>query len=158
MALTKINNNTLSAVTTLPAGVGGKVLQVVTAVNSDIVTTTSSTYQISGLTASITPSSTSSKILVNVNSFVGNAASGGEMMCTIYRNSTNIITQGSQDGYCQNFNSAGRQDSQASFTYLDSPATTSGTSYTMYLKAQGGTAQVIGEGTTASIILMEVAG
>ena len=31
MALTKINNNTLSAITGLPAGVGGKVLQVVTA-------------------------------------------------------------------------------------------------------------------------------
>ena len=30
MALTKINNNTLSAITGLPAGVGGKVLQVVT--------------------------------------------------------------------------------------------------------------------------------
>jgi hypothetical protein len=29
MALTKINNNTLSAITGLPAGVGGKVLQVV---------------------------------------------------------------------------------------------------------------------------------
>ena len=29
MALTKINNNTLSAITGLPAGVGGKVLQIV---------------------------------------------------------------------------------------------------------------------------------
>ena len=34
--------------------------------------------------------------------------------------------------------------------------TTSATTYTMYFLAQGGTAQVVGEGTTATIILYEV--
>ena len=43
MALTKINNNTLSAITGLPAGVGGKVLQVVsTQVETSVATTSPS--------------------------------------------------------------------------------------------------------------------
>jgi len=40
MALTKINNNTLSAITGLPTGVGGKVLQVVSDTYSTNMTTT----------------------------------------------------------------------------------------------------------------------
>ena len=79
------------------------------------------------------------------------------MICTIFRGSTNIVTDGGSDAFCQNFNSAGRQDTQASFSFLDSPSTTNATTYTMFFAAQAGTAQVIGEGTTASIILMEVA-
>ena len=35
MAIIKPNNNTISAITSLPAGVGGKVLQVVTATDRD---------------------------------------------------------------------------------------------------------------------------
>ena len=50
---------------TLPAGVGGKVLQVVQTVKSDTFSTTSGTLvDVTGLSASITPSSASSKILV----------------------------------------------------------------------------------------------
>jgi hypothetical protein len=45
MALTKINNNTLSAVTTLPAAIAtGKVLQVVSTTKTDTFTTTSTTF------------------------------------------------------------------------------------------------------------------
>ena len=63
MALTKINNNTLSAITGLPAGVGGKVLQVVSTLSSVDTSTTGTTMGDTGLEASITPSSTSNKIL-----------------------------------------------------------------------------------------------
>ena len=45
MALTKINNNSLSAVTTLPSAIAtGKVLQVVTATDSTSRSTSSTTY------------------------------------------------------------------------------------------------------------------
>ena len=67
MALTKINNNTLSAITGLPAGVGGKVLQVVTAVlsgGSSNKETTSSSFVSGTLAVAITPSATSSKISI----------------------------------------------------------------------------------------------
>ena len=76
MALTKINNNTLSAITGLPAGVGGKVLNVVTVAKTDTFasSTAGSFTDITGMSATITPSSTSSKILVllNINSDGGN--------------------------------------------------------------------------------------
>ena len=72
MALTKINNNTLSAVTTLPAAIAtGKVLQVVMGTNNSYQTSTTSSTLTDVLSASattwetaITPSATSSKILV----------------------------------------------------------------------------------------------
>ena len=44
MAIIKPNNNTISAITALPAGVGGKVLQIVTANTSSRVTTTSTSF------------------------------------------------------------------------------------------------------------------
>ena len=135
---------------------GGKINQVIQGFTSTAVTTTSSSYVTSGLTATITPTATSSKVLVNVNHFMNNGGSNGEMICTIYRGSSNIITDGSSNCYAQNFDSSGRQDTQGSFSFLDSPNTTSSTVYTMYFLAQGGTAQVVGEGTTATIILQEV--
>ena len=53
MALTKINNNTLSAITGLPAGVGGKVLQVVTATDSTQRNTTSTSFVTASNTLSV---------------------------------------------------------------------------------------------------------
>ena len=62
MALIKLGAN---AITALPAGVGGKVLQIVQGIKTDTMTsTTMNTFLASGLSASITPSATSSKILV----------------------------------------------------------------------------------------------
>ena len=65
MALIKLNNQSISSVTALPAGVGGKVLQVVTAtIQTQQESTSASFVDITGLSVSITPSSTSSKIFV----------------------------------------------------------------------------------------------
>jgi len=67
MALTKINNNTLSAITGLPAGVGGKVLQVVRnyVPNTSLIESTSTSFTASGIQASITPSASGNLILVD---------------------------------------------------------------------------------------------
>ena len=64
MAIIKPNNNTLSSITALPAGVGGKVLQVVQTEKTDTFssTTFNSWTDITGMSVSITPSSTSNKI------------------------------------------------------------------------------------------------
>ena len=60
-----INDTSISNITALPAGVGGKVLQVVTATKTDTATTSSSSFSdITGLSVSLTPSSASNKILV----------------------------------------------------------------------------------------------
>ena len=53
---------------TLASGVGGKVLQVISAVKTDRQSSTSDSFvDITGLSASITPSATTSKVLVQVN-------------------------------------------------------------------------------------------
>ena len=73
---TNINNASLDNVTGLPAGVGGKVLQVINTHFTDKVSSTSATpADVSGFSATITPSSTSSKILVMVTVFFGGSGS-----------------------------------------------------------------------------------
>ena len=73
MAIITLNNNSLSSVTSLPAGVGGKVLQVVTSTQNYQKSSNSTSYidieSSSGTVweTSITPSATSSKILVHAN-------------------------------------------------------------------------------------------
>ena len=61
-----VANATLNAVTTLPAGVGGKVLQVVTATDNTQRSTTSTSFVTGSNTLSvdITPSATSCKIFI----------------------------------------------------------------------------------------------
>ena len=67
MAIIKLNNQSVSALTALPAGLGGKILQVVTVNHEPEATSSSTSYSDTGLTASITPSSSSNKILIIVN-------------------------------------------------------------------------------------------
>jgi len=64
MAIIKPNNNTLSAITGLPAGVGGKVLQVVQGTTGTQVEGTFASETDLGLSVNITPSSSSNKILI----------------------------------------------------------------------------------------------
>ena len=77
MAIIKPNNNTISAITALPAGVGGKVLQVVQTTYSDTSTTSTSYSEFT--TASITKSSASNKVLVGLygNWYVDAASTSG---------------------------------------------------------------------------------
>ena len=65
MSIVKPNNNTISAITALPAGVGGKVLQVITDTYSDQNTTSNSfaTFK----TMAITKSSSSNKVIIQLS-------------------------------------------------------------------------------------------
>ena len=135
----------------------GSVLQVVTATSPYGAGTTNSTttYVATGLTATITPSSTSNKILVSVSQAnrKSNANSGTEAQSKLYRGSTAISDVIST---CYT-GTALELRTMASFSYLDSPATTSATTYTMYGSASAGTVSfdfyAIG-----SITLTEIAG
>ena len=107
----------------------GSVLQVVSASRSTHMDTNSSSYTDTGLNVSITPSFTSSKILIQVSIFVGchnnsNAQAGVKLL----RDSTGLL----------NFNRTmqrGGEDHGAIFSlsFLDSPSTTSSINY----KVQG---------------------
>ena len=138
----------------------GKVLQVVQATHATEVTTSSTSYVTTNLTASITPSSASNKILIIVafpgdNSTGNGGNEGGDF--TIFRGaSTDLLTRGGDTYY----NSGGVNIGMSvSMNYLDSPATTSSTSYTVYMKARDATSSMKSchNGSTGTIILMEIA-
>jgi len=68
MALVRLNNQSLSSVTALPSGVDvGKVAQITQGTLGSRVTSTSTSASGTGLTTSITPSATNSKIYLMVN-------------------------------------------------------------------------------------------
>jgi len=79
MAIITLNNNSLSSVTALPAGVGGKVLQIVRNydANSSQISTTSTSFTATGIQASITPTKSGNLILIDwVCSMTSKDASG----------------------------------------------------------------------------------
>jgi hypothetical protein len=112
----------------------GKVLQVLQAVKSDAFSTTStSLVDVSGLSVSITPSSTSSKILVHVDLFLTASYFIGQAQ--LVRGTTQIYkadTAGNRPTNSITFSQNPSNDGisqRSSIMYLDSPSTTSATTY-----------------------------
>ena len=145
----------------LPAGMGGKVLQVVESqMEGTTVTTTSSSFAATGHSVTITPSSTSSKILVSISGGGTYLPEGNTMArATIYRDSTNIGhgTKGLESHYT--VGTTGFTISPHSMRVLDSPSTTSAITYQAYMKTDGGTFQYHhNDRGTISFIAMEIAG
>ena len=158
MALTKINNNTLSAVTALPAAIPtGKVLQVVTATDSTQRTTTSSSFVTASNTLSvdITPSATSSKIYIICNTSFGTNSANNQAEVTLYRDSTNL---GTSTGMMSNIiTSSTTIRTPGTMTILDSPSSTSELTYQVYCKAAGGATLTLNwNNTKSSITAFEV--
>ena len=137
----------------------GSVLQVLGIKTLDTTTTTSNTYVNTGITLAITPSSTSSKILVNVNC-AGCGTSGhanAHMGLKIFRDSTDIIKFEGQGGY----NAVAGEDSGGySCSYLDSPSSTSAVTYMVKLANVGnlGTCRLGHSASVSTITLMEIKG
>lgn len=140
-----------------PASGGGKVLQVVQATYSTQVNSSSTSYADTGLTANITPSATSSKVLVivshaQVNKTSGNSGSG--VSIKLLRASTDIYAAFAV-GYT---NTTLSQNHNVSFTYLDSPSSTSALTYKTQFANITAAAEVGVQtnNTTSTIILMEI--
>jgi hypothetical protein len=154
MALTKINNNTLSAITGLPAGVGGKVLQVVTGETGTQVTHSTS-YADTGLSASITPSSTSNKILILVDQCVYWTTNG--LTIRILRDSTSVFEQ--PVAYTVYDDTVANHRSIYGIQYLDSPSSTSSLTFKTQCKLHtSGTITTQDNSNKSRITLMEIAG
>lgn len=139
-------------------GGGGKVLQVVNATYSTQTSTTSTTFADTGLTATITPTSATSKILVFVNQVGCHRASGtnGALQLRLLRGATSIVTFEKYLGY--NSGTVEINAGSASTTYLDSPATTSATTYKTQLATDlaSYTLAVQANGGTSTMTLMEI--
>jgi hypothetical protein len=135
----------------------GSVLQVVSVTNSSHETTTNSSSFVahSGLVASITPSSTSSKIFVTTSFSYGTPGGTNNFNATLYRGSTNLGH--STYGFGTMFGGSSYVHGHTSLQILDSPSTTSSTTYQLYFKGTT-TARINNDGSTGSITLMEIKG
>ena len=143
-----------------PAGGGGKVLQVVTATYSTEVTTSSSTYADTGLTATITPTLNTSKVLVMVfqnGIYKTDSNASNALKFRLMKSSTELLVFAKDLGFTNSaiYNYVGT----SAASYLDSPATTSATTY----KTQFGVTSGLGTvgacqevGASSTILLMEI--
>ena len=137
-----------------------RVLQVVSATYSTQTSNSTSVYADTGLTATITPSSTSSKILCIVNQAGCGKADGNQfnaLEVSLFRGASNINTFAvyAGDTNTNMRNVVGTQ----STAYLDSPATTSATTYKTQFRNVGvGLASVFvqNQSSVSTITLLEI--
>jgi hypothetical protein len=140
-------------------GGGGKVLQVVSANFTGGVSTTSDTFVTTNVTATITPSLSTSKVLIMANLPVGTDTSAEVANYTLFRGTVAGTNLMNTKGFLSLYSAAGRLNALAACNFLDSPATTSAQTYTIGMRRNAGASTVSANfsTTTASIILMEVA-
>ena len=137
MALSKIRDESTDG-----SVAGGKILQVVSTEKLDPFTTTSNTpVDITGMSVSITPSSTSSKILVMAScGAVSNITGGQATEIFLLRDSTNIHrssnTSGNTRATTVRNGSANYEVESMAFQHLDSPSTTSAVTYKLQIATQ----------------------
>lgn len=136
---------------------GGKILQVVFGSTATSVSSSSGTFIDTGLTATITPSATTSKVVVLLSQN-GCRKNGGAVSGSLklQRNGSDLIQLGSEIADATTTtNSVG----SVSSNYLDSPATTSATTYKTVMNCPSGSPSFttqLNSNSTSTIILMEV--
>jgi len=145
-------NASAAIVSTKLSGVG-KVLQVITATDTTARSTSSSSFVTGSntLSVSITPSSASNKIFVAVSSAIEGGGGSWSFYYTIYRDSTDLgnSTNGMQRLYTSLY-------VPMAMSILDSPSTTSATTYQVYMRSNGGTANLNSGGAKGTITAFEI--
>jgi len=134
-----------SAGITFPAGGNPQAApsSVIQTVNTTTPTTgfiaqTASTSMVStGFSVTITPKFANSKILLTVGSN-GQTSATGVVYYTIYRNSTNLVTGSGISMITSLRNSNGVNGGSVVMSFVDSPTTTSATTYTVYFCVDSG--------------------
>ncbi len=116
-----------------PAGGGGKVLQVVSATTTTEVSSSSTTYADTGITATITPTSATSKIYVQIMIPYAkqDGNSGNRVQFRLDRSGT-IIQSWLEAGL--RTNSSLNMEAMFTVLYMDSPATTSSRTYKLQFR------------------------
>jgi hypothetical protein len=146
-----------------PAGGGGKVLQVIHASTSTEATNTTTTFATTNLTATITPTSATSKVLVLVsqNGVLKDTTAAQAVKLQLLRGATVISSINDRAGWT---NTAIYNNTAVSINWLDSPATTSATTYKTefaQLDASGGSTVYVQNSNSptkavSTITLMEI--
>ena len=158
------NNQVLTADSTQATGMkwatpaaGGKVLQVVNATYGTQTNNSTSTFADTGLTATITPTSATSKVLVLINqSGLGKDTNDADLQLRLVRGATTLILI---EGIAAWTNSTTKNYvGGASASYLDSPATTSATTYKTTFCSETNVAKVVvnANSSVSTITLLEI--
>jgi len=138
----------------------GQILQVITATDSTERTTTSTSFVTASntLSVSITPSSASNKVFVTCSMSYGSPGGTYSFYPTIYRGSTNLGQ--AANGFGNLFDGSSYHYAHATLQILDSPNTTSATTYQIYFRVgnSAGTGRINNSGTFSTITAFEVAG
>tara|TARA_R100001480_G_scaffold113607_1_gene114204 strand:- start:1182 stop:1727 length:546 start_codon:yes stop_codon:yes gene_type:complete len=133
----------------------GRIIQTVQVKDESSLSSSSTSYVDTGLSASITPGATSSKILVLVSMGVFGADAAGSAGATIklLRDSTDLILHSSLGAHptITYLYTAG-----TSFSFLDSPSSTSSVTYKTQFKSNGGENFVTDNASAATITLLEI--
>ena len=137
-----------------------KIAQVVQATSTTEVTTTSTSFVTSGLAVTITPTLATSSILVMCNTNARNSSTSYISVWTLFRGTVAGTNLGNGAAGMLNLYSSAATVLYAGIAlhYLDSPGTTSATTYTLGMNTNnaGNTVYSQQAGAKASIIAMEV--
>ena len=163
MPLSTIDNTGLSQSQILSAinmPTGG-VIQVVQGLYNTLISTSSSTFVTTNLTASITPQFSTSKILAmySIPGQTGTPTAAAQITTTLYRGSTNLALSGGNQGFGQIYTSTSiNVQGITSGIYLDSPNTTTSTTYTVYYASTNvaATVSMYNNNCTGTLTLMEI--
>lgn len=172
--MSQIKVNSIVPVGGLSGGASGGIIQIVSSIKTDTATFVSngSEVEFTGFNATITPSSNSSKILIMVSLTYG--ATGTTYKARIKRGSSQILlgdaaSNRQRSSFGLGLVADGNQADVATFIGLDSPATTSATTYkifftndntgTLYInRSQSDGNADVGGRHVSTITLMEVTG
>ena len=136
----------------------GQVIQLVQQQTNTQFSTTSNPYVDTGFAASITPKFSSSKIYVIAGLNMYNNATNGVSSTTLYRGGSRISDSATY-GHAYGYSNSGSHVQHHTFTYLDSPNTTSSTEYKIYIScaSNGGTLSMCINNSSSTLTLMEIA-
>ena len=150
-ATNRVTANVVSATSYL--GLTGRVIQTVVG-TAGTAYTTSSSYTSTGMTATITPTSASSKILILAHAMLWqtNYYAGANSWVALYKDGVNLVPGSNWAMVFSQYNAYGSY----AISHLDSPASTSALTYAIYFRTNGGDAAHNGDGAAGSIILMEI--
>ena len=129
----------------LSGGSEGKILQAVTATKTDTFSSTSTSFtDLTDITANITPASTDNKVFINVSLALANSSTvGGWVYVNFVRGSTNILLGDTASNRTRcSFQVHGIHTGEHvphTYFFLDSPSTTSATTYKVQVKTNTGT-------------------
>jgi hypothetical protein len=146
-------------VTAALADIGSSIVQVVKATTtSSSVSTSFPTLQATSHSATITPTSSTSKILVIVSSSAYTFGTGAIGVYSVFRGSTNLCGNGTNKFTIESGIGGGTNQFQGSvhMTFLDEPASTSALTYTVYQGCANGGSSEYNISLFATMLLVEI--